>query len=49
VKVYLTGTTHPIRRDLFAHGVKPPLVSYERTIEDALKQSRKAVKLEEDG
>ncbi len=47
-KLYLTGTTHPIRRELFAHGVKPPLVSYERTIDDALKQASKRQKLEKD-
>ncbi|MCW5695590.1 MAG: SulP family inorganic anion transporter [Bauldia sp.] len=36
VKVVLTGTTHAGRRELFAHGVKPPLVAYEPTIEQAL-------------
>ncbi len=36
VEVYLTGTSHDVRRDLFSHGVKPPLVHYARTIDDAL-------------
>lgn len=32
VRVTLTGTTHDLRVQLFAHGLKPPLVSYESTI-----------------
>ncbi len=36
VKVVLTGTNHEVRQELFAHGIKPPLVRYERSIEVAL-------------
>jgi sulfate permease, SulP family len=39
VAVYLTGTTHDIRRDLFAQGIKPPLVHYARRIEDAIRKA----------
>ena len=34
--VYLTGTSHPMRLELFAHGLKPPRVHYDRTIDAAL-------------
>ncbi|PKR57397.1 SulP family inorganic anion transporter [Thalassospira lohafexi] len=36
VQVILTGTSHDVRRELFAHGIKPPLVQYEHTIEKAV-------------
>ncbi|MEC5322505.1 SulP family inorganic anion transporter [Aurantimonas sp. A3-2-R12] len=36
VKVVLTGTSHEIRKDLFLHGIKPPLVSYEPSIDKAV-------------
>ena len=36
VQVILTGTSHDVRRELFAHGIKPPLVQYEHTIEEAV-------------
>ncbi|MBK5948285.1 sodium-independent anion transporter [Rhodobium orientis] len=39
VRVILTGTHHSLRRVLFAHAVKPPLVSYERTISEALERT----------
>ena len=42
VKVVLTGTSHNMRRELFALGIKPPLVSYERSVEVAVSKSRKA-------
>lgn len=32
VVVALTGTSHEMRKVLFAHGIRPPLVSYERSI-----------------
>jgi sulfate permease, SulP family len=38
VKVVLTGTTHAIREELFAHDVKPPLVTYERNVDVALRK-----------
>jgi SulP family sulfate permease len=40
VKIILTGTSHDVRKELFAHGVKPPLVSYERAIDDAVAKMR---------
>ena len=39
VDVYLTGTSHEMRRVLFAHGVKPPLVHYAREIGDAVRKA----------
>ena len=42
VEIYLTGTTHDIRKDLFAQGLKPPLVRYARRIEDAVRKARAA-------
>ncbi len=36
LRVYITGTTPPIRQTLFAHGVKPPAVAYKRTIAAAV-------------
>ncbi|MEC5293008.1 SulP family inorganic anion transporter [Aurantimonas sp. C2-6-R+9] len=41
VKVVLTGTSHEIRKDLFLHGIKPPLVSYEPSIEKAVATVRR--------
>jgi SulP family sulfate permease len=40
VSVVLTGTSQPIRRDLFVHGIRPPLASYETTIDAALAKLR---------
>jgi SulP family sulfate permease len=40
VEVYLTGTTHDLRVDLFAHGLRPPLVRYARRIEDAVRKAK---------
>jgi SulP family sulfate permease len=42
VRVVLTGTNHEVRQELFVHGVKPPLVRYERSIDVALLKLRKA-------
>lgn len=36
VLVVFTGTSHELREELFLHGVKPPLVRYERSIDTAL-------------
>jgi sulfate permease, SulP family len=41
VSLYLTGTSHSIRKSLFLHGIKPPLVHYATRIEDALKKAGK--------
>lgn len=41
--VYLTGTTHAMRQELFAHGLKPPLIHYDRTVETALRRTRRNV------
>ncbi|MCB9960468.1 MAG: STAS domain-containing protein [Rhodospirillaceae bacterium] len=42
VSLVLTGTSHDMRRELFVHGIKPPLVAYERTIDDAVSRIRGA-------
>ncbi len=42
VHLVLTGTTHEVREGLFAHGLKPPLVRYERSIEVALHKLHRA-------
>ncbi len=41
VKVFITGTTPAVRRELFVHGVKPPLAAYKHTIKDALKAAHR--------
>ncbi|MGM0560488.1 MAG: SulP family inorganic anion transporter [Pseudomonadota bacterium] len=40
VKVSLTGTTRDLRKELFLHGLKPPLVRYEASLEKALERHR---------
>jgi SulP family sulfate permease len=41
VQIVLTGTSHDVRKELFVHGLKPPLVSYEPTIDKALAKTRR--------
>jgi hypothetical protein len=41
-RLVLTGTNHEVREELFVHGVKPPLVRYERSIDVALVKLRDA-------
>ena len=41
VGVVLTGTTREQRRELFQHGVRPPLVSYAARLESALPRLRR--------
>jgi SulP family sulfate permease len=36
IRVVFTGTNHEVRQELFVHGIKPPHVRYERSIEVAL-------------
>ncbi|MFU8817098.1 MAG: STAS domain-containing protein, partial [Pseudomonadales bacterium] len=36
VRVILTSTSHEIRRELFVHGIKPPLVAYKSSITKAV-------------
>jgi len=43
VKLVLTGTNHAVRKELFTHGIKPPLVRYERDIEEAVPRARRAL------
>lgn len=43
VRIVLTGTSHELRRDLFAHGIKPPVVTYERTIEEGIAKMRRVL------
>ena len=38
MRLVLTSTTHEIREGLFAYGLKPPLVRYERSIDVALRK-----------
>ena len=45
VRVILTGTSHDVRRELFAHGIKPPLVHYEPDIEKAVGRLRAELSL----
>jgi SulP family sulfate permease len=42
VRVVLTGANHEVREELLLHGVRPPLVAYESSIETALEELRKA-------
>lgn len=42
VKLVLTGTSHDVRKELFAHGIKPPLVRYAPSIEHALAKEHAA-------
>lgn len=40
VSVYLTGAVQDSRRDLVAHGLRPPLVHYSDSIESAVREAR---------
>lgn len=42
VRVVFTGTHHNVRQELFVHGLKPPLVRYERSIDVALGKLRRS-------
>ena len=42
VRVALTGTSAAVRKELFAHEIKPPLVHYETTISAAVKKAHLA-------
>jgi len=48
VRVMLTGTTSRMRKEMFIHGLKPPLVHYERTIDDAVAKYRHSLAEAED-
>lgn len=41
VEVYLAGTNHDVRTELFAHSIKPPLVHYAATVEDAVRKGKR--------
>jgi SulP family sulfate permease len=43
VKVVLTGTTHEMRLQLFAQGMKPPVVSYESNVALGVQKLRHAL------
>ena len=43
IRIVLTGTSKAIRHELFLHGIKPPLVRYERSIDSALSKLRHAL------
>ena len=40
VAVYLSGTNPDVARELKAHGINPPMVTYAARIEDAIAASR---------
>jgi SulP family sulfate permease len=40
VRFYIAGASPQVRRMLFTHGVRPPLVRYKATIKGALGQAR---------
>jgi SulP family sulfate permease len=40
VEVYLTGTNHDVRRELFVHHIKSPLVHYAASVEDAVRKGK---------
>jgi SulP family sulfate permease len=42
VAVYLSGTSADLRRELTAHGIKPPLVIFATAIDEAVRQARLA-------
>ncbi len=42
VKVYLSGTSPGVRRELFVHGLKPPHVHYENSIASAMSKAHAA-------
>ncbi|GAK44046.1 sulfate transporter/antisigma-factor antagonist [Tepidicaulis marinus] len=41
-RIFITGTSEPIRKALNAHGIKEPEISFAETVEAALKASRGA-------
>ncbi len=41
IRVAFTGTNHALRKELFLHGLKPPQVTYERSIDQALAKLHK--------
>ena len=43
IKLAFTGTTHIMRQDLFTHGLKPPLVSYDASIGRAVAKHRRTI------
>ena len=46
VRLVLTGTTHDVRQELFAHGLKPPLARYERSIDVALRKLHRVLEFD---
>jgi sulfate permease, SulP family len=43
IEVYLSGTSPTVRRDLSVHGLRPPRVHYESTIETAVAKARRGI------
>ncbi|NQW12008.1 MAG: SulP family inorganic anion transporter [Alphaproteobacteria bacterium] len=41
VTVMITGTSHEVRRELFVHGLKPPLVGYHVSIDKAVQMAHR--------
>jgi SulP family sulfate permease len=44
IRIFITGASPAIRHVLFTHGVRPPLVEYRATIDDALAEVQAAPK-----
>lgn len=42
VMVMITGTSHDVRKQLFVHGLKPPLVGYHASIDKAVQKAHRA-------
>ena len=45
VRFFITGASPQIRRMLFTHGVRPPQVTFEATVADALEQLRQEIQM----
>ncbi|MET0876453.1 MAG: SulP family inorganic anion transporter, partial [Tardiphaga sp.] len=48
VRVFLTGTSQPVRRALLTHGARPPLVKYRGTVAAAVGEIKRAATAETD-
>jgi sulfate permease, SulP family len=46
VSMHVTGASAAVRRDLFVHGLKPPLVNYAASIDDAQREAKLALRVD---
>ncbi len=44
IRLFITGTSEDVRRQLFVHGVRPPAVRYEQTVARALRLARRGLR-----